>query len=126
MQANELRIGNLVRYCPDDRDEILEVGGIYKEREIWYLNGIYLNDNIFAPILLTEEWLERLGFEKCYSNSLGKSFDRYDCIWNPSTGVSIQYEEQMFIPVNCKYVHQLQNLYFSLTNKELEIKEYAS
>jgi hypothetical protein len=80
-----------------------------------------------SPIELDEEWLERFEFRHSNSNggeylielNSGLHFTYYsDGIYidDNSTGDSIAL-------IECKHVHQLQNLYFALTGEELTIKE---
>ena len=75
------------------------------------------------PIRITEEWLERFGFE--YSDLNGDS--GFWVIKHPNAagmvkilsgedGFTYNYQSRL------KYVHQLQNLYFALTRQELEVK----
>lgn len=80
------------------------------------------------PIPLTPEWLERMGFKRgeVYSLVLSK--------W-ASDNLSVSIEIDSFQPVvmglddwveygkPMQHVHQLQNLYFTLTGEELTIKE---
>lgn len=70
------------------------------------------------PMLLTEEWLIKFGFiSNPYSDryELGEfhiehNAERgYSIFWHDKTGVTIEN------------VHQLQNLYFSLTGEELKL-----
>ncbi|WP_347219308.1 hypothetical protein [Chryseobacterium sp.] len=129
MEAKELRIGN---YC----QQFLGVGddgADYKTIEI-EANDIYrisgLINHEIEPIELTEEWLEKFGFEieksstHCIAfNEIGyehelqldKEFGTDENCWNITKyggGYRLVY-----------YVHQLQNLYFALTGEELTIKE---
>jgi hypothetical protein len=118
MEARELRIGNLVKY----KGDIHPVTSIDST-----INWVYLNENIdcslysIEPVILTEEWILKFGFEYvdyagsyCYKDHLidetheGFVFNLFcsndkDCI------------------VKIKYVHQLQNLYFTLTGEELTL-----
>ena len=110
MEAKELRIGNYV-YSNKFVIKSYGVDG--------FINILKNIDN-FTPIPLTEEWLVKFdvlfGFNHCgsyYSFELG--LDGYDLRLNYGIGVS------KYIG-SCKYLHQLQNLYFALTNKELTIK----
>ena len=76
-----------------------------------------------TPIPLTEEWLLKFGFGKSEEHE-------YGCNTHEIFGFYYDYHfnkfyldtpnEQVCIPF-IKYVHQLQNLYFSLCGKELEI-----
>lgn len=122
MKANELRIGNWY----DDN-------GIFKQvtpntiEEVWVAERTWCK-----PIPLTEEWLEKLGFEICGYNQLSwrhtehiKNFELDGINW-----ADADYPEYQFLNYNIgndifriHYVHQLQNLYFALTGEELEIKK---
>jgi len=81
-----------------------------------------------SPIPLTEEWLERFGFEKTYSEL---SYCEYDLgkigveINSDKLTVSYNYGSDVeWVNFNhIKHVHQLQNLYHALTGEELTIKE---
>jgi len=74
----------------------------------------------FQKIPITEEWLFKLGFfkynnayvlEKPTENIMNFKFS----IWNDFTYNSSEF------PIELKYVHQLQNLYFALTQRELTV-----
>ena len=87
----------------------------------------------YKPIPLTEEWLQKFGFEKRDKNErwpidsfkkviLNRGVihfymkaDGVDCEIGNKSGYS-------FGKPKIKYVHQLQNLYFALTGEELTIK----
>ena len=108
MKANELRIGNYVLLTKDN----------FYTSKIYQLDGfdIYKLDesNCFdaKPIPITEEWLLKFGFEKNSIDlfySLKNFIIRHDFILC-----------DIDIRVEIKYVHQLQNLYFLLTGKELQ------
>lgn len=108
MTTRELRIGNIVQGM-----QVTVVKSL-SEREI---NG--WNCGSFSGIPLTEEVLLKCGFEK---------YDTYS-----NNGIELNFENNEYFlydsgetrnisdnPV--KYLHQLQNLYFALTGKELEVK----
>ncbi len=104
MKASELRIGNLVNYC--NKISVLNA-------ELFLQLLKYTTP--FEPIPLTEEWLLKFGFEHLGSSRFDfKRFTYYlydGSFYNQSSRLS-----------TIKYVHQLQNLYFALTNEELTIK----
>jgi len=107
MKASELRIGNLAYNTKGEVDAI-DIDALR------YLLS-YGDTSIcqVKPISLTEEWLLRFGFE---DNKLRLGV--YDiCISPPNSA----FYNGCGFP--CKYVHQLQNLYFALTGDELTIKE---
>ena len=113
MTAQELRIGNLVL---DEHREIIVVSQIfsYNEGHIRCADDNAHDFEEITPIPLTEEWLLKFGFFR-----KGLCFCKY-CFdielqmdsWNFSLSDS-NYAFEM------KYVHQLQNLYYALTGKEL-------
>ena len=117
MKASELRIGNLISYCNQPvnimglNNECVELGyfidSIGFERE--------LPNNDIQPIPLTEEWLEKFGFK--VHNEKAYLLQNYTVDLNGNFWI-INHK----LSGNIKYAHQLQNLYFSLTGKELEIK----
>ena len=101
MKASELRIGNWVLSCS---------GGI--ETKVGMIAvGI---DIPFKPIPLTEEWLLKFGFE------ITDNFQTKDRFQTHKQDGIIWFEYG-YIVVELNYVHQLQNLYFALTNEELTI-----
>lgn len=137
ISAQELRIGNLIQW-EDDSNEIEEITGIYKKGDndfVSFKSGAALLDE-FIPVPLTEEWLLRFGFRKIH-NAFGRPcyaiyVDDNLCIEAEENVIKVclttdHYEKETsdvgirdFINMP---VHQLQNLYFALTGKELELKE---
>lgn len=118
LKAQELRIGNLVQSYAD----IISVEYVDK----LLLKGVFHRDVIYntslqvkhcKPIPLNEEWLLKLGFQK----------DRNGYFLGVLSFSETNSNELMIcindLPIQtiCKYVHQLQNLYFSLTGVELEL-----
>jgi len=116
MKANELRIGNLVLLTKDD----------FKTEKEYRLDGIdiYKLDESecidIKPIPLTEEWLLKFGFRKSDKND---EFGGYLSPYLPNGNrvrVKNNTWQSQHLEVKIEYVHQLQNLYFSLTNEELK------
>ena len=114
MKANELRIGN---YLQDFGGIIGQVIHLTKDKII-----------LESPILLTEDWLIKFGIEKItnskrygYYIEIGRN--RFLCYqWSDELSVENSDGEELITYIPCKYVHQLQNLYFALTGNELVIK----
>jgi hypothetical protein len=75
------------------------------------------------PIPLTEEWLLKLGLNKIaiWTFSLHLVGNLELIYYSGEKGWSIGLKNYSDFS-NLKYVHQLQNLYFALTRKELTIK----
>ena len=103
MKTKELRIGNWV--------ETFE--GVIQIQNGWEID----EGNECQPIPLTEEWLLKFGFE--YSDLNGDSG-----LWKiPPFQIYGKYNQFIYeYALDVNYVHQLQNLYFSLTGEELTIK----
>jgi len=132
MKVNEIRIGNWVYLISKNKWYQIESGHDIDE-------GIDSND--FEPILITEDWLLRFGFEKTELNGGIIKQYAHDCTpprYRNNYGLIFRFGEmrdepyKMYWyatdPINssmhsfpCKFIHQLQNLYFALTGNELTI-----
>ena len=115
MESTELRIGNL--FIEENSKEIIEVIGLEKNRVVF--SGIFLDKWQAIPIPLTEEWLIKFGFETKGSFYRVKGSRFVEII---SHGDGLDVCSQSILLLHIKYVHQLQNLFFSLTNEHLTIK----
>jgi hypothetical protein len=133
IQVNELRIGNYYMFADYD-------GIVYRAvKEIKYnqfgLQSDYdgVNFEICRPIPITEEWLIKLGFKKDNSEDdyiieHPKDIVKYVLTENVLgiglwiLGVDQFYDKDYkYFSWDIKFVHQLQNLYFALTQKELTL-----
>ena len=122
MDVRELRIGNWV---------IFNVDGTEIQYYLEYPHIGTLDQ--LSPIPLTEEWLERFGFEKsawldsveylkevnsffikCFFHE-GRRKPEYALFGNGGD----DYEGEMRLGDDQMYVHKLQNLYYALTGEEL-------
>ena len=112
IQSNELRIGNYV-YSSDF------VIKSYSPQGLFNLMGD-IDDcyNNIKPIPLTEQWLINFRFENI---SLGEWQKEDILLDNEYTDKGIWNigENYQRLNIDVIHVHQLQNLYFALTNKEL-------
>lgn len=135
MKAEELRIGNWIHDTGEDGG-FYQVDGIYPPSNgfeyysISYRNGSFRTiledeeDNYIQPIPLTEEWLVKFG------GVIDREDDSY--VFKSGLYVSVNYKSEAILFFNgielCEfnYVHQLQNRYFALTNKELKLKQNES
>ena len=114
MRENELRVGIYIYYC----EEVFEV-----DAECIKMHMGDDLDDAYRPIPLTEKWLLNFGFklqfdEYYYFDGYYVSFSADLPLWFGKEGCC----QKETIKENIKYVHQLQNLYFGLTNEELTIK----
>jgi len=116
MKANELRIGNYLKY--KNLDKFFRVSIIDTTETVTICNA--------KPIPLTEEWLLKFGFKTTISNkdSGYKQFGLRECKFDFMFTLECNGNPEFFLEnvgLDILYVHQLQNLYFSLTGKELTV-----
>lgn len=124
MIANELRIGN---YIMGDRRKPYRFE-LYDFSDWWNDHNSHEFGDHIKPIPLTEEWLLKFGFDKFKSKNYGiKCGSCWMYLDNPKEMGDWQdcycWTFDKFKFIELKYVHQLQNLYFALTENELTIKE---
>ena len=131
IKASELRIGNLVEGL-GDTCMVSNIGQDYFY--VSSIEGINYKSTWaeIKPIPLTEEWLLRMGFEK-----KGSEWILFPCceiqiiVFNEGNYNGVMFYTRTihtdYTPIysanHINYIHQLQNLYYALTNQELEIKE---
>jgi hypothetical protein len=115
MEANELRIGNWL---------INPFGGKGTVESI-YLDSVKLKEsNSFVPLVhckpiqLTDEILLKCGFVKINKSRYLRKGALTICI-EPNNIFRFSLDGSFL--VNLEFLHQLQNLYFALTGKELQI-----
>lgn len=132
MKTNELRLGNLVIY----RNQIVKTTGLHYDMfecgnpndENWMCTG-KLSE--VQPIELTKEILLKIGFEKHDESMNIYAFEneRSVVVYVPNRrllrieGVENDVLVDRNIRLNnVEYLHQLQNAYYLLTGKELEVE----
>jgi hypothetical protein len=125
MGANELRLNNLIQ---DTNTNILIVNGLH-ENKIYsiYPFGVdakfeqTTDANKIEPIPLTEESIIKLGFKYYADAQYILEINDIEFNWDKETGIYIFNgdSEFCFELEHIEYVHQLQNLFFALTNTEL-------
>lgn len=138
MKAIELRIGNLLH---DEKGNVVIVRAIDGDRFVTFKGqhyhgtaSVYIdryNGTIgkwvgkLSGIPLTTEWLKNLGFKErggpggmliCDKVSISPQGDTH-FVWLHTGAFAMT-----LIEIEVKTVHQLQNLFFALTGKELEVK----
>jgi hypothetical protein len=129
MKASELRLGNFLQ----SDTNIIKIVGVVKKDIYYYHNkkNLYvleLNNLNFQPLELTEEWLLRMGFEKKENGLFTKKLEYiYNSIkYCEDYKIWIYYNDDNDAACNSiadlNFVHELQNLYFALTKKELTMK----
>tara|TARA_R110000772_G_scaffold248916_1_gene363070 strand:+ start:300 stop:659 length:360 start_codon:yes stop_codon:yes gene_type:complete len=115
IQVNELRIGNWVKYQFHDRLKKVKICS----NDFKILDDKNTNDykERYSPIPLTEQWLIDFGAKE-WKHIRYKTF-KLGILMIGSTDNMKSFEIVDLYMKPIKYVHQLQNLYFSLTGEEL-------
>lgn len=122
MNPKEFRIGNIIEYdYPTDGWDQLILKPIDIDNDLY-------DDEIFRPCKLTDEWLKKFGFsefdrtEESYEWGWEKDgFEIWDLQWEGTEEEGYVFEQGNH-SLTLKYVHQLQNLFFVLMGKELEVE----
>lgn len=129
--SKSLRIGNIAFYRVEDeldeRKEWNEINIIDAE-DILSLEDYESKkqNHPYSPIPLTEEWLENFGFEnEKIGGMIFTDYKRVDSSFKVlfvggNIGIWQIAFEKHNLQVYIKYVHQLQNLFFILTDQELK------
>ncbi len=124
MKAKEVRIGNWIH--------ILDGGSDYQLKNVDDLGLIDCGSGS-EGIPLTNEWLIGLGFYETakkwgfreyiyFNNNITPRMWSIKLWGNERKAHEHKHGKYLWAKVEIKYVHQLQNLYFALTNEELTIK----
>jgi hypothetical protein len=113
MKATELRIGNVVK-----RNEVVVTCDFMSAANCYSIPEQY------EPIPLTEEWLLKFNPSAC-PNAAYLFESEIGGVWIEKFIDDKYYltddEANMLSFIEIKYVHQLQNIYHSLTGEELAI-----
>lgn len=144
----ELRMGNIV-YRKYFNPHPITPKKAFQECEVYAIgiekiivnekigsNGLMKVDfDLIKSIPLTEEWLIKFGFHQNGKYFIYSFLDYNYCFqyanFRDNWGFYQEYtdspfpedlDKRYFISCGIKYLHQLQNLYFALTNEELVIK----
>ena len=142
MKASDLRIGNWVLDCEADADESIywkveEIQRLSENKALNQTVGVtYRRGSCWScdvePIPLTEEWLLKFGFKQDVDSSfvlnntgvfLDKRFKENIYLRTKEGGRFGSEVWNKIDNLKIKHVHQLQNLYHALTQKELIYEE---
>lgn len=137
MKASELRLGNWVttteRDCECDYqaigigEDFVDLHHPYKCDPFKEVYGVEISS--LRGIPLTEEWLEKFGFDsRPYKDGyIGKDVGNTDFVLRKPDTLYVKHNYAFefcgFKYTELEYVHSLQNLYFALTGEELTLKE---
>jgi hypothetical protein len=130
LSMHDLKCGNIVNY--DTKDE--EKGVEYATIDWNHLRMITGNqeafNSIYCPALISEFWMLEFGFRAANGHEFSKWIDEYE---NTSLVVHVDDDKCFFVGIcinqklrwttgKIKYLHQLQNLYHSITGIMLTSK----
>lgn len=125
MEAKNYRIGNYIQYNNENKSvgRITTLVSDFVSRLDYCQIDYVINKKHWLinvnPIPITEEWLLKLGFiSNAYQDRYESNCIHIQC--DKLKGKTDLYIEGM---PHIKHIHQLQNLYFSITGEELEIKK---
>jgi hypothetical protein len=108
MKVNELRIGNLVL---DNLGGTLKIKGISTESDLSHITGIKItNDWLLSVGFTTSAWDNHSSYRKSIGNN------DYTIVIDSDGECEVG---DIIVTKLIKYVHQMQNLYFTLTGEEL-------
>ena len=123
VNIKELRLNNLVyQYGEISHIYTLDRGGIsfcrINDLDINKQSGLEYesHEDVFSPIILTQEILLKCGLTKPFTNGHTYIKDTMSIVFY--NGI---IENVGGVQIKIKSLHQLQNLYFLLSGKELEI-----
>lgn len=110
MESKDLRIGNWVEIIQPNKEVYTTIQPSCFSVEI---------KKFYKPIPITEEWLLKFGFK--YNNPTYEWYDKSAVFFIQVNYLGFdliaKFHNQVIREI--KYVHELQNLYFALTGKEL-------
>ena len=130
MTSLELRIFN---YLQSEEGKLLQVAAISIDQISCFIvdkTELVVDGSEFKPIPITEEWLVKFGFISDGIKHLTHSIHKltvdvrlilmYQIVYEQPE-ISTLYIKGIQLISTITYVHQLQNLYYALTGKELTI-----
>ena len=133
IQAQELRIGNWFEHCGFyyQSTGVLENASYFTPKEDFGDRLAYLAE--IKPIPLTEEILLKCGFERTITpmqalDYIDYRMNQFVCFLLPTGKLEVEFyannnkiDERGYL-TSVIYLHQLQNLFYCLCGKELEVK----
>jgi len=138
MKVEELRIGNYINW-EQTTHVVSGLPNLNMISSYWVKDNIPQEENEYRgfikeakPIPLNEEWLLKFDFEPFFGLGLvkrGLSMDgtvahfSFDYCRLGEQANYLENDDFVEIPMEVKYVHQLQNLYYALTGEELTLNE---
>jgi hypothetical protein len=114
IKPEELRTGNLVNIGYDCKVVRIDEFGATLNTYNGVKEFMYFNQKDIRPILLNEEWLIKFEFDE---DRYGFIKDKIQFLFRTDNKLVASIRGLDLVQI--KYVHQLQNLYYSITQEEL-------
>jgi len=125
MNVTDLKITNLVNY----KDQIFTVTEIFQNEKNDYsvkiendYECLSVSADSIQPITINEDWLEKFGFLRTYSSDHRIRYERPETFIKYDIDLSSKkIVEGLKIygnTIKCKYIHEFQNIFYSLFGKE--------
>ena len=121
LKESDLRIGNFIKVISTTKtfDSFITQAKGY---DIVRIEEKSFNHWNYEPIILNEEWLLKFGFKKTIGSNESNFTDGvYNFFTNSLGEVNFYYFKEGDWYQKLDYVHQLQNLYFALTQREITV-----
>lgn len=126
INATDLRVGNWVRFIRNDSIERIDALNAYGNI-LLKGNGIYNSEEDIDGIPLIEQVLVKCGFRKTLGIDATYYLDNIGWVNTGGIILRVQFRDEKNRRCtdwngydHIKYLHQLQNLYYILTNTELK------
>lgn len=134
MNAQELRIGNYAKYA-DCNVWMKRLIGKPKRMNLDDISELHYNHELYEPIELTEDILLKCAFVKAVNEERWATFDmkintetnssfNHIRIYLGHEGADVRLTlDYIYYPhlKTIKHLHQLQNLFYSITQSELQV-----
>lgn len=119
MNAQELRIGNFVEKSLKSGNgrSVINAIGCQDIVKIYEGTGSFN----YAPIKMTEDIIVKCGFVEIFKSEMHATFYITDLSFYFWYNDGKQYVNFKGAHIDCTYIHELQNIYYCLTGKELSI-----
>lgn len=122
MKASELRIGNLLEFSNGIQpNKTITVGRrFFSSASIEKEDSDFEITPYYRPIPISEEWLKKFGFDLVVKEGNQGEYRVYhlnEITYNTNQGWWWKHH----LTVQPKYIHELQNLFFAITGRELSV-----
>ena len=126
LKASELRIGNIIWAIHEESESIVTVDADWLKIQVEYEIDRYADQFArgwwFGPTPLTAALLFKLSKSQRHFHDgvVIYEFGIFE-FWQQGENIWLHREFKEWLPLRIDFVHQLQNLYFVLTNTELTL-----